>query len=144
LVSVSLFIPPRIENITAGLGGVVLFAAVFTPLLFVATRPGGNWIELQQARLRIRRSWISRLDIPYSNVIEVRESCRHNPLASYVLRRGGAPFEEHVDLKINPVGVGWRYQMGGWASLDGAIHVSPQDPVSFVATLRRRIEAQLQ
>jgi hypothetical protein len=122
------------------MGGLAAAAAIMTPLAYVATRPGGNWIELHLDHLRLKRWWIGRLDVPYSAVEDVRESSRHNPFASFAFLNR-APFEEHVDIKVEVEGFRRMWALTSWVAVDGYIHISPTDRHAFVESLASRIAA---
>jgi hypothetical protein len=140
MASMAVFIPPRLENLSIGLGGLLGFAVIATPLVFVANLPGGNWVELQPERLRIKHWWFSGLNVPYSEITDVKGASRHNPILAFLYSKSMVPFEEHVDLVVRFASLGAVWGRGRWASFGNAIHISPNDPDSFVTALTLRLQ----
>jgi hypothetical protein len=139
MVGVWLAAEATTENLGVILASLLLSVLVFTPLTFIATRPAGNWLELQPAQLRVKRWWLSTLDLPYDDIRDVKEGSRHNPLIAWLASKSTIPFEPHVDLVVSmdSVRTFWRFAIE--ATIGSAIHVSPEEADAFVAAIRRRL-----
>ncbi len=129
------------ENLFIAGASMLIFSAISTPLFYLATRQRGNWIELAQDHLLIRKFWWSSTNVDYAAVLSVTDGVRHSPFFSFV-SKGLSLYEEHIDLRISVSDLRdvWRYSR--WMTGGGVIHISPVEPEAFLEALRQHVPAK--
>lgn len=99
-----------------------------------------NFAELQADRLQVRLLGVFKVNVAYADIKEVTAGVRHRwflhvRFSQYAVM----PFEEHVDVVVQPRGFRSAWRLMGWTPMS-AMHLALHEPERFAAALRERIE----
>ncbi len=133
-------VAPTLENLTALLGGLLVFAAIFTPVLYVATLRRGNYVEVRDDCIRVHRWWWPvTTHVRYDEIESVNEGVKHHWFVSLVLPKSGIPLEPHIDVIVRFTGLMSVWRLCRALSLRSAVHLAVDDSHGFAEAVNRRL-----